>query len=1292
MHFSSTLAPRIIIIVVAVFGFTRMNGQAINIPDPIFNSYLLANTAINTNGDSLIQVSEANSFSGAINISYSSVYSLIGIEEFTSLLTLDVSNTQLDTLDLSMNHSLKTLKFRFTRIEELNLNGADSLEYLDCYGSKITSLDVSNNLQLQFLYLNENNLSTLNVSNNSILEQLYVNNNFNLMSIVVNGADSLMELSVTHCNVKNLDVSNNLVLKKLWCNDSLASLDVTNNILLEMLQVTGTFSSLDVTQNAQLKDLAFSGNVSSIDLSQNTLLEKLWCNYNNLSSLNLQNNPLLIWIHCNHNNLDTLDLSNNSLLEVLECTNNNIGALDFSNNPLMLAIDFRWNQISTMTINNKPDLYSIKADLNQMVDFSFNNCPAITVLWLTKNQLTSIDLSGFPDLYNFKAQNNQLTSLDISANPTLRYLYCDSNNFNSVDLRNGNNINLQWSTSFLGNPNLNCVSVDDPAWSATNWNSYFDHQVSFSNNCTCNGIVTVEIDSTKDVTCLDSGLISVSVSGAADPIEYSWNNLPATNDSVLNVGEAGIYVLTVVDSNSCSRVKSVLLNGPKTMGFDMNALINNPFFQPGQVSSINLDAFNEGCVITEGTLKLIYGGPISYLTSDISPDSINGDTLVWLLDSMDYQSLHFLNSVKFFTDTTAMAGQLVCFDVIILPESGDAFIENNRKQYCFDVITSYDPNNKEVFPIGECAPNYVRKDEQLTYTINFQNIGTANAINIFILDTLNSMLDISSLSVISTSHQPLITEISDNSIVKFRFDNINLVDSASNESLSKGFVTYRIVPKAGLGNGTVIDNEAHIYFDYNTPITTNSTFNTLTDIIPTDQFSILDTSIIENGQVNINGQDYADSGVYYQYFQTSMGCDSTLQISISIDSTVIIIDTIAPVITGCPIDFTKEANHENCSAIVTWTTPTVLDNVGMDTIVSNFNSGDLFELGMSTVIYTGTDINGNSTSCSFTVNVTNDLSVATIVTDETSTGNGSIELNVSGGVSPYTFDWDNDGTGDNDDVEDLIGIISGIYSVIVSDSIGCSDTTNAIVNDSVAPNITGCPIDFTKEANHENCSAIVTWTTPTVLDNVGMDTIVSNFNSGDLFELGMSTVIYTGTDINGNSTSCSFTVNVTTDLSVATIVTDETSTGNGSIELNVSGGVSPYTFDWNNDGTGDNDDVEDLIGIISGIYTVIVSDSIGCSDTSNAIVNDLLGIENIRIKDVIEVYPNPNQGEFMLKISEPLNGTMRLYNVAGEVILKKQISAYQSEVKFELETLQIGMYFININTDSESYYSKLFIR
>jgi hypothetical protein len=95
----------LILIALPMIGF----GQNVNIPDANFKAYLVGNTAINTNGDSEIQVSEAIAFNGSINCSSMNISDLTGIEAFTALTYLNCKNNQLTTLDLSNNKALTRL-------------------------------------------------------------------------------------------------------------------------------------------------------------------------------------------------------------------------------------------------------------------------------------------------------------------------------------------------------------------------------------------------------------------------------------------------------------------------------------------------------------------------------------------------------------------------------------------------------------------------------------------------------------------------------------------------------------------------------------------------------------------------------------------------------------------------------------------------------------------------------------------------------------------------------------------------------------------------------------------------------------------------------------------------------------------------------------------------------------------------------------------------------------------------------------------------------------------------------
>jgi len=108
----------------------------------------------------------------------------------------------------------------------------------------------------------------------------------------------------------------------------------------------------------------------------------------------------------------------------------------------------------------------------------------------------------------------------------------------------------------------------------------------------------------------------------------------------------------------------------------------------------------------------------------------------------------------------------------------------------------------------------------LTYTINFQNTGNAPAFNIRLEDTISNLLDLNTFEMINASHVNHFKII--NNKLTVYFPNIMLDDSTTNLEGSKGMFQYRIKPLSAYPVNTQINNTAYIYFDYNSPIVTNT--------------------------------------------------------------------------------------------------------------------------------------------------------------------------------------------------------------------------------------------------------------------------------------------------------------------------------------------------------------------------------------------------------------------------------------------------------------------------------------
>jgi hypothetical protein len=139
---------------------------------------------------------------------------------------------------------------------------------------------------------------------------------------------------------------------------------------------------------------------------------------------------------------------------------------------------------------------------------------------------------------------------------------------------------------------------------------------------------------------------------------------------------------------------------------------------------------------------------------------------------------------------------------------------------------SYDPNEKETKPIGVGTQHFIDKNIPLDYTIRFQNTGTDTAFTVSIIDTISSYLDINSMVLEASSHACRMIRM-DTNVVQFLFEDIKLVDSTKNLNASNGFVQFHIQQKNNNALGTIINNNASIYFDYNPAIFTNTVFHTI---------------------------------------------------------------------------------------------------------------------------------------------------------------------------------------------------------------------------------------------------------------------------------------------------------------------------------------------------------------------------------------------------------------------------------------------------------------------------------
>ncbi|MEM8907450.1 MAG: T9SS type A sorting domain-containing protein [Bacteroidota bacterium] len=245
-----------------------------------------------------------------------------------------------------------------------------------------------------------------------------------------------------------------------------------------------------------------------------------------------------------------------------------------------------------------------------------------------------------------------------------------------------------------------------------------------------------------------------------------------------------------------------------------------------------LEVENTGTLTMDGQIRLELDPLVSYISADPLPASISGNTLLWdIADLAPFQSTLIRMRLQM-PGVNAIGEEVQILATTEIQNQQGNTIASDTYDYRSIIACAYDPNDKLVNPDRDGTENFTLFTEALNYTVRFQNTGTDTAFNVTIEDRLDPDLDWSTLRPIASSH-PYEVTMDETGLVKFIFSDILLPDSTTNEPASHGFIKFEILPKPGLAENTTIENRAGIFFDFNPPIITNQTLNTMVSMLPT---------------------------------------------------------------------------------------------------------------------------------------------------------------------------------------------------------------------------------------------------------------------------------------------------------------------------------------------------------------------------------------------------------------------------------------------------------------------------
>ena len=707
------------------------------------------------------------------------------------------------------------------------------------------------------------------------------------MSVIPANCDTATVTVVVNSNIiANNDsaslssvTQNQIVLQNILANDTLNGIPVTlTNVTIS--PTSGTSSFFNIQNNGSV-----TANFSNIPAGTYTLQYQICqnTNANNCSSaiitITINNVPIVA-------NNDTVNVSNvvqnqivlqniliNDTLNGIPITINDVtisstsgtnGFFDIQNNGSVIA-----NSSSVPNGN-----YTLNYQICQISNP--NNCATATVTINVNNDLEIIyngiyndyNADGFTNVgdvinYQYQVNNNSsntITSINITSPnitvrggplATLNSGNTDSTTFTGVytitqtDINNGYVTTTSTATGLmLGNTIATSASntVNLNISNGIKLNAFIDtngNGIQNSGEPNYNGI-----NFTYSVNGGTTNTLSTS-SGIA----YLYESNPSTNYSLAVTTLYANYTCTTTYPSVTVPTGSGITtyNFPITIVPYIDASVY--IYQAGAPPRPGFTYQNYILIKNYGTLTI----PSGTLTFNHSPvvSLINvSETTTAITNGFTYNYTNLLpNEVRIIyvtmqvpTIPTVSLGQLLTNTASITPTDGMPL--NNNASITQTIVGSYDPNDKQEVHGGKIVHSTFTSNDYLTYTIQFENTGTADAINIKVDDVLDSKLNENSIRMIDASDDYVLERTGNN--LSWKFNGINLPPSNGSATIGHGYIVFEIKPKPGYAIGDIIPNFANIYFDFNPAIVTNTCTTEFVSALANNNFAFSNLKYFPN--------------------------------------------------------------------------------------------------------------------------------------------------------------------------------------------------------------------------------------------------------------------------------------------------------------------------------------------------------------------------------------------------------------------------------------------------------------
>ena len=418
------------------------------------------------------------------------------------------------------------------------------------------------------------------------------------------------------------------------------------------------------------------------------------------------------------------------------------------------------------------------------------------------------------------------------------------------EIANPNNCDTAVVTFAIPNSFLNAEDDFFNVESTANGNTIFPNILA---NDTLNGIpvLTSQVNVTFFVS---SPSIGITLSG--------------TNVIVAAGVPTGIYALTyqiceVNNPNNCATASVIIIvNGGLPNYGTINLINYTASPRPGFV-------YKNYILFRNNTTETIPSGTITFTKdNELSIVAVSETTAVNTTTGFTYSFTNLLPEEEIFitvslqvpTIPTVNLGDLLTNVASISYFNGTETI-NQESTLVETIIGSFDPNDKTESHGGKIVHSTFTANDYLTYTIRFENTGTAEAINIRVEDILDEKLDETTVQMVRSSHPFQLDRIENN--LEWSLNDINLPPSIPNDEITgHGYIVFQVKPKPGYAIGDIIPNSASIYFDFNPAIVTEPCLTEFVNALSTNTFALNDLQLYPNpakNKVSISNSSIIDS-------------------------------------------------------------------------------------------------------------------------------------------------------------------------------------------------------------------------------------------------------------------------------------------------------------------------------------------------------------------------------------------------------------------------------------------------